>query len=127
MLKVPDTNELTDFDIRNYKVPPLEKYNDKRGYIYIVFDSIFPDYIKVGRTYDCHKRLIGYNADKPYPTAKMLYISELFEDVNDMERRILSYMYDNTPPTTLSKEWFEIIHKDKIIEIVKKAELNNIK
>ena len=126
MLKVPDPEELTDFDIRNYKVPPLEKYNDKRGYMYVVFDSIYPEYIKVGRTFDCHKRLVGYNSDKPYPTAKMIYISELFEDVVDMERRILAYMYDNTPPTTLSKEWFLIEHKQLILDIILKAESHNI-
>ena len=47
----------------------------------------------------------------------------MFEDVNEIERRILTYMYDHTPPTTLSKEWFEIQHKEKIIAIVEKAEL----
>ncbi|WXB47978.1 hypothetical protein WCWAEYFT_CDS0276 [Vibrio phage VB_VaC_TDDLMA] len=122
MIKVPETSELADFNIADYSTPPLEKYTDRRGYLYIVFDSAFPDYIKVGRTSDCKKRLIGYNSDRPYPTVKMLFISEMFEDVNEMERRVLSYMYDNTPPTTLSKEWFEIQHKDKLIEIIEKAE-----
>lgn len=122
MIKVPDTEELTEFNISDYSVPPLEKYIDRRGYIYVLFDSIFPDYIKVGRTSDCKKRLVGYNSDKPYPTAKMLFISDMFEDVNEVERRILAYMYDNTPPTTLSKEWFEIKHKQKILKIIEKAE-----
>lgn len=123
MIKVPDPDELDDFDLREYKVPPLEKYVDKRGYIYIVYDEIFKDYIKIGRTSDCAKRLIGYNSDRPYPTCKMLYISDLFEDVNTVERKILSYMYSNTQPTTLSKEWFEIKHKEKLIKIIQKAEL----
>lgn len=122
MIKVPDLEELTEFDIRDYKAPPLDKYIDRRGFIYILYDSIFPNYIKVGRTGDCHKRLVGYNSDKPYPTAKFLFISRMFENVNEVERRILAYMYDNTPPTTLSKEWFEIKHLDKIIAIVEKAE-----
>lgn len=122
MIKVPETSELSNFDIREYKTPPLDKYVDRRGYIYILHDEIFPEYIKVGRTQDCHKRLIQYNADKPYPTAKMLYISKMFENVNDIERRILTYMYDNTSPTTLSKEWFEIGNKDMLIKIITKAE-----
>lgn len=122
MIQVPESNELSDFDIRDYKTPPLDKFTDRRGYIYILYDSIFPEYIKVGRTQDCHKRQIQYNADKPYPTARMLYVSSMFEDSNDVERRILRYMYDNTSPTTLSKEWFEIEHKDKLIEIIEKAE-----
>lgn len=122
MFKVPDLSELTEFDVREFKTPPLDKYVDRRGYIYILYDSIFPHYIKVGRTSDCHKRLIGYNSDKPYPTAKYLFLSRMFENVNEVERRVLAYMYDNTPPTTLSKEWFEIKHKDVLISIIEKAE-----
>lgn len=122
MFKVPDPEELSDFDIADFVTPPLEKYTDRRGFIYVLSDSNFPDYIKVGRTSDCRKRLLGYNSDKPYPTAKMLYISIMFDNVIEVERKILRYMYDCTPPTTLSKEWFEIQHKDKIISIVEKAE-----
>ena len=91
--------------------------------MYILFDRVFPDFIKVGRTSDVRKRLMGYNSDKPFPTARMLYISKLFEDVNDTERKILEYMYDNTAPSTLSREWFEIEHKKMIIDIIEKAEL----
>ena len=122
MLKVPETGDLTEFDISDFCTPPLEKYTDRRGFMYILFDSNFPDYIKVGRTADCKKRLLGYNSDKPYPTAKMLFISKMFEDVHDVERRVLNYMYDHTAPTTLSKEWFMIEHKDKLITIIEKAE-----
>lgn len=122
MIKVPDTEDLTEFNIADYSTPPLEKYTDRRGYIYILFDNNFPDYIKVGRTQDCKKRLVGYNSDKPFPTAKMQFISKMFEDVNEVERRILAYMYDHTQATTLSKEWFEIKHKEKLIKIIEKAE-----
>lgn len=125
MIKVPDTAELSEFNISDFVTPPLEKYTDKRGYIYILFDSNFPEFIKVGRTSNCKNRLNGYNSDKPFPTAKMLYISKMFEDCHEIERRILTYMYDTTAPTTLSKEWFEIDHKEKLIEIIEKAELEN--
>lgn len=125
MIKVPEPEELAEFDLRSYKIPPLEKYIDRRGHLYILYDSAYPEYIKVGRTQDLHKRLVQYNADKPYPTAKMLYVSKMFENVNEMERRILSYMYDNTPPTTLTKEWFFSEHKEKIIKIIEKAENKN--
>ena len=120
MIKVPLTEELSDFNLRDYVVP---SYVDRRGYMYILFDRVFPDFIKVGRTSDVRKRLMGYNSDKPFPTARMLYISKLFEDVNDTERKILEYMYDNTAPSTLSREWFEIEHKQMIIDIIEKAEL----
>lgn len=122
MIKVPNLEDLSEFDVREYRTPPLDKYTDRRGFIYILYDHIFPSYIKVGRTADCHKRLIGYNSDKPYPTAKFLYLSRMFDDAYEVERRILAYMYDNTPPTTLSKEWFEIEHKERLVEIIEKAE-----
>lgn len=122
MIRVPDTEELANFDLREFKTPPLDKYTDQRGYIYVLFDDVFPEYIKVGRTQDCYKRLQQYNADKPFKTAKMLFVSSMFENAYEVERRILAYMYDHTPPTTLSKEWFEIAHKEKIISIVEKAE-----
>lgn len=122
MIKIPESSELSEFDLRNYEIPPLEKYVDRRGYMYILYNEVFPEYIKVGRTGNLHKRLAQYNSDAPYPTAKMLFISEMFEDVNEIERRVLAFMYDHTPPTTLSKEWFEIEHKDKLIHIIEKAE-----
>lgn len=121
MIKVPQSDELSDFDLRDYSVPV---YKELRGYMYILRDDIFPEYIKVGRTSDIRKRLQGYNSDKPYPTAKMLFISRLFEDVNEVERKILQYLYDNTSPTTLSREWFEYKHIDKIKDIIEKAENN---
>lgn len=119
MITVPNSKDLCDFNLGDYMVPT---YKETRGYMYVVFDSIFPDYIKVGRTIDCKKRLQGYNSDKPYPTAKMLYVSKLFDNVNDVERKILEYLYDNTSPTTLSKEWFQFEHKQLIIDILEKAE-----
>lgn len=126
MIKVPLSEELSDFNLADYSVPPLDKYVDRRGFMYILKDEVFPGFIKVGRTSDCRKRLIGYNSDKPRPTAKMCYVSDMFEDVNDIERKILQYMYDTTSPTTLSREWFLEEHEDKIIAIIEKAETKEL-
>lgn len=122
MIKVPDSSELADFNISDFVVPPLEKYTDKRGFMYILKNDAFPGYIKVGRTSNIKRRLDGYNSDSPYKVAKMCYISDMFEDVNETERKILQYLYDETAPTTLSREWFLEELEDKIISIIEKAE-----
>jgi len=122
MFKIPNSEELDNFDLRSCSLSPLQKYTDRRGFMYILKDETFPEYIKIGRTSDLYKRLGQYNADKPFRTARMLYVSSIFANVNEVERRILSYMYDNTAPTTLSKEWFMIEHLQKLIDIVTKAE-----
>lgn len=121
MIKVPDPKELQDFDLQDFQVEPF-KYVERRGYMYILVDSVFPDYVKVGRTQNVYKRLQAYNSDKPYPTAKIIYISRLFDDCHEVEKKVLQYLYDCTNPTTLSKEWFEIKHKDLIIDIITKQE-----
>lgn len=126
MIKVPLSEELSSFNLSDYAVPPLDKYVDRRGFMYILKDDVFPGFIKVGRTSDCRKRLVGYNSDKPFPTAKMFYVSDMFEDVNDVERKILQYMYDTTSPTTLSREWFLEEYEDKIIAIIEKAETHEL-
>jgi len=122
MIEVPRCEELSKFDLRSFKVPPLEKYIEHRGYMYIVFNSLYPKHIKIGRTADAFKRLQQYNSDAPFPTAKMLYISKMFNNVVEIERQILDYLYSCTSPTTLSKEWFEIEHMQKMIDIIEKAE-----
>lgn len=50
MIEVPHPDSLEYFDLDSYQVPPLEKFVDRRGFMYILYDEIFPEYIKVGRT-----------------------------------------------------------------------------
>ena len=50
MIEVPCSSDLgKDFDLREFCVTA---YKETRGYMYILYDEIFPDYIKVGRTSD---------------------------------------------------------------------------
>lgn len=52
MIKVPHPDSLEYFNLDEFSVPPLEKFVDRRGFLYILFDEAFPDFIKVGRTSD---------------------------------------------------------------------------
>lgn len=119
MIQIPHPEELEHVDLNEYS---LEKDVDRRGFMYILYDEIFPDYIKVGRTSDVQKRLLGYNSDKPYRTARMLYVSSLFTDQNQTEKAVLDYLYSVTQPTTLSREWFMYEHINTIKETIEKLE-----
>lgn len=52
----------------------------------------------------------------------MLYLTEMFEDSVSAERAVLELLYSKTPPTTLTREWFPIEHKELIIETLERME-----
>lgn len=121
-IKIDTEEKFNDFDVKDYIVPAKPKELDVRGYMYIIVDSKFPDHIKIGKTLDMGKRLLGYNSDKPYPTTSLVMISKLFEDVSTVEKKILEQMYKEAQPTTAKKEWFEVEHKQLMIELIDEAE-----
>ena len=122
MLKLQDEKVFSNSDLKDFAVPP--RAADKRGFIYIVLDSVFPDEFKMGVTINVHKRLQQYNSDKPRKTAKVHYVSKMFIDAEAVETKILEAMYDRTPPTTMSREWFPIKYLDEAIFLVEEAERN---
>ena len=104
---------LSDF----YGIP-----KDDRGYIYMVFDSAYPRFIKVGKTINPMKRLMAYNSDKPYNSSRYLCISKVFKESTKVEKAILEKLYEEFNSTTQKKEWFDIEAKEKIIYWIQRAE-----
>jgi hypothetical protein len=100
----------------------MKRVLDERGFIYIVLDSVFPDYVKMGKTKDMKKRIAMYNTDKPFPTTKLHFISREFVDCKKVEEAIKVTIYDSISPTTLKQEWFEIKHLDYIKGLITEAE-----
>ena len=122
-MKTFDPKEVFPEDrIQDFLVDPVPRYIEKRGWIYIILDSVYPDHLKIGRTSDLGKRLTNYNTLKPFPTASVLCISGPYPDVILVETKILDYLYTNTRPTTFKKEWFEIQHKKLCITTIEEAE-----
>lgn len=117
-------DEFSKINISDLSLDALPKVVDTRGYIYIVRDSVFPDWVKVGRTVDPKKRLMAYNSDKPFPTARYVNMSKCFADVIEVERVILEKMYEIASPSTASREWFEIEHLKGLQELILLAEDN---
>lgn len=109
-------------DLDDYEIPPPPKYVETRGFMYVIKDSAFPDFVKIGRTQNVKKRLMQYNADKPYPTSELVCISREFEDVITVEKKILGNLYKKTPPSTFSREWFPIEFIGDCLHLIEEAE-----
>ena len=115
-------DEFSTLNISDLSLDPLPKVVDARGYLYIVQDSVYPEWVKIGRTVDPRKRLAAYNCDKPFNTAKYTYISSGFVDVIEVERVVLEKVYEISAPSTASKEWFQIELLENLVSIVEAAE-----
>lgn len=116
-------NRLEDQLLSSYhSYPAYEKREIKRGYIYILRDDVFPEYIKIGMTRDLAKRYRDYNQHKPFNTAEFIAVSEVFNDVVTVEKKILAALVKEITPIGAKKEWFEAVHEDRLKEIVEEAE-----
>ena len=121
MLKIHNT--MSEASLEDHKsFPSSYKVDIKHGYIYLLKDSVFPEYVKLGMTRDLQRRYKEYNAHKPYNTAEYIAISEPFDDVTQVERRILEVLVKKIQPIGAKQEWFEVKHLDTIMDVVNEAE-----
>jgi len=113
---------LNDVRLDSFELEPFEKVIDRRGYLYIVEDSAFPEFIKVGRTSDLKRRLQDYNGHKPFNSSRYVIVSKAFVDVIAAEAMVLEKLCEVIPPTTFKKEWFAIEHRDTLEKWIEIAE-----
>ena len=111
--------QVFDFNMEDFDISP--KPEDK-GFLYIVMDTAYPEFFKVGKTTSMSKRLSGYNSDKPYPSAYLYAISREFIQHSDAEAKVLQYLYANTNPTTFRREWFNIEYLELAMRALEAAE-----
>lgn len=64
------------------------KKTSKKGHVYVLVDSAYPQHIKMGYTEDLEKRLRHINSNKPFKTAEYIYTSEKCDDVIRAYNRI---------------------------------------
>jgi len=97
------------------------------GFIYLVFDSVFPEYIKIGYTTNKKNRLHGYNSARPLDTCSYVYVSILLANILKVEESILHRINTYAYSTPNRKEWFSVKYREKFIEEIKFAEddINN--
>lgn len=88
----------------------------KEGYIYIVANSAWPDYYKLGVTHDIKARLRTYQTSSPYRNYEVKYYIQ-HPDCYVAERKI----HEKLRPFATDKknEWFKVAYliiKDKVDE-----------
>jgi len=116
-------NELSEQLLGDYpSYPSYEKVEVKRGYIYLLKDTSYPQYIKLGMTRDLQRRHREYNQHKPYNTAEYCAVSEVFDNVVHVEKKILEVIVKKIPPIGGRQEWFEIQHEEYLMELLQEAE-----
>lgn len=117
------SNALTGRGLDAFNIyPSVEKVTLTRGYIYLLVDSSYPNYVKLGMTRDLKRRYKEYNQHKPYNTAEFITVSEVFADAVKVERKILEALVKNIQPIGAKLEWFEVKHREYLEEIIQDAE-----
>jgi len=116
-------NELSERLLSSYpSYPSFEKVDVLHGYLYILKDSVFPGYVKLGMTRNLQRRYKEYNQHKPFNTAEFTIISEVFNDVVHVEKKMLEILTKKIQPIGARLEWFESEHIDLLVQAIKDAE-----
>lgn len=95
------------------------------GYLYVLFDSVYPAYIKIGYTTNKKTRLIHYNANRPLDTCNYVYVSKRLNNIFKREQDILRRIYTYAYSTPNRKEWFSIEYKERLIQEIKHSEADS--
>ena len=92
------------------------------GYIYVLEDKSFPDYIKFGYTTDIPKKLRYFESNKPFKTCKVIYSSDKLGNM----KKAYSHLWGElrfkegfvSPPRKLAKGWYPIANKPLLEEVL---------
>ena len=91
----------------------MNKNRNKEGYIYIISNTNFPNYYKIGVTEDIKSRLRTYQTSSPLRNYKIEYYVQ-HPDCYEAEKAI----HESLKPFALSKknEWVEINNLQIVID-----------
>jgi len=85
---------------------PLPKPKTEEGFLYVLQDSAYPNYIKVGKTINIENRLAAYNRDRPLNTCSFSFIVPIKENLDSKEQELLLSLKELYTVSANSKEWF---------------------
>ncbi len=117
------TSELSEMSLDDYhSYPSFVKVDVTHGYIYLLKDSAYPGYIKIGMTRDLKRRYKEYNQYKPFNTAVFIAVSDVFDNVVKVEKKLLEVLIKEIQPIGAKREWFETKNEERIRELIETAE-----
>lgn len=94
-----------------------------RGYLYAIFSPTFPKHVKLGKSIEPSKRYCEYNNTNPNCDWKFLYVShKVFEDYTEAETMLMERLTKQEIYATYNKEWYDSIHSQLIINLIKELE-----
>jgi hypothetical protein len=94
------------------------RYSRYHGYIYAIYSKDFPKFIKIGKTTNPCKRYYDYNNYNPNCSYEYVYITKIFENADNIESKFIHCLYMKGIRPVYQKEWFDISHKDMIVNIL---------
>ena len=117
------TDSLSEKLLTSYESYPSSKtVKLLQGYLYLLKDRSYPEYVKLGMTRNLARRHKEYNAHKPFDTAEYVVVSQVFQDVEYVEKKILEVVYRQVHPIGARREWFELEHEELLREAITQAE-----
>jgi hypothetical protein len=94
------------------KVSTKSKSHRKRkGVLYVIINKHYPDFIKIGKSYNFTQRLHVYNTGSPMPCIDVKYISLEMEDSLVAEQELIKHLGE----PSYKQEWYPVELLDKAI------------
>jgi len=88
--------------------------NSPEGWLYVITNPSWTNWVKIGITRDLTARLSTYNTGSPYDSVNYEYFDYIFdENARDIEQKIhkkLSYLREKTH----SNEWYKLLPEDAL-------------
>ena len=97
----------------------------QEGYVYVIMNKAWPDWVKIGRAIDANDRLRAYQTSSPLRDYQIVH-SVHFEDVNAAERKahLIAARMTGAPWNKVDNgEWFRLTH-EQAIDVLREVTLD---
>ncbi len=97
----------------------------QEGYVYVITNKAWPEWVKIGRAIDANDRLRSYQTNSPLRDYWIVH-SVYFEDVNAAERKahLIAARMTGTPWNKVDNgEWFKLT-QEQAVEVLREVTLD---